>query len=1049
MTLANLPVSQTRGAVLNAECASFSQPAEAMERLNAQTLSELSSLFQGKNILEIRQHLLDAAPRLSQFYNRLLLHFDAVLGKVGQVNVGPVSFKGHNANNPTEPHRIWVQIDDAPPEASPQKKGLMGALKEIGQKLNFGASSACVFNRAQFDAVNPMSGVVGKESAGVTALQALLCELNHGQAASAFVRTVFGGLDLSSSGLQALEDKLFGRSDTFVSTQAALNHLRSAGLTADPNAHSDAEMIHELPREFKSLCLNSPQLAQVVGMIDDALLLAGPRSSTTCFPLFPEGEPPHYPESTIENPVVVGNTLISGVKRSIFYLSSSLDGPGGTPVAPWQVDIGGEAIPFATKAELFGFLFEQLETQLRHGYKGDIVFPPLIYKAAAKVMNLPLPQWVNEEESAAAEDRKNFGLSEQKRMADNARKLAEEKRITARHKEIAQREYDRLNVRGGYEFLLATEGSSRTLPSRTFDSVLQFSGDSECQSRQLVGALKDSHNTIDPAYNRRGAALLNHDPRLAYLRDNQCWLRAIWISAFEQIPSEEALSGALLHAGLRQDVIEFTNGKRAGGQAVVPPQLLLLFRCYKKDPHRFLHLNEPHQAGSLANLRTGETFLETLNAFDVSPEGHGFKDRDLNEQTEYIFGFNTALLAAGLRDALRRVDSETKFCLDLSAPASSNVPAAVFRALGLPLVLIEHDRDNGRGATVRIAGPNGHALQGFAEQLVSRTATDGLSNDDVEAILRCAQHLPVLELVSDHYLVHLPKTNSKYFAQPSSLAMADPSFQAAEMPDLISFSDAEDNELVSLRGDDTISRASSSSLGESIDAFGATELNVSLINFPGASPSVVGRSPMRDDRLDHYLERLGVFLPETSSILQFCSPRSAIEPHLSQHPPLSFLFKCALQEARLIDGEFWVGRERLVSCDELQSSTLNKHRVCLQAEDGTIRSVILSESHLAFDGSKLDADALLGTYLEQRSDAGHQGHSAFLSPAGVGRSPALAILHAVAERHQTREFRSSEDVAEFVSAAIQEGRRTRGDTFLHNAQMRAELLKAANTLASF
>lgn len=247
--------------------------------------------------------------------------------------------------------------------------------------------------------------------------------------------------------------------------------------------------------------------------------------------------------------------------------------------------------------------------------------------------------------------------------------------------------------------------------------------------------------------------------RSLFYRDNKCWNRATWLSIFEQLPDVDALVNRVKASNIRN------KDSAARVQAVLST---VLAGYLKADQGRlaFLHHGEEGRLASApAHFRTGQTIENFCAEFDLP--SIEFQDRSaltgkiVNHSVENELENSVVVLASGFKETLPELKVLTGF--GGSGMATSDIPAAVHKALGLLSIVVEKDRLN-QQMSLRLAGPKSHPLH----QSLSGLSTDKqgmpiLTSGTLQSIL-IHSNVPVLVLQGTgrddgHFSVYLPNSS--------------------------------------------------------------------------------------------------------------------------------------------------------------------------------------------------------------------------------------------------------------------------------------------------
>lgn len=442
---------------------------------------------------------------------------------------------------------------------------------------------------------------------------------------------------------------------------------------------------------------------------------------------------------------------------------------------------GREAISFLEKGGVISSMAHEASVQLlftepNHECAANDLFPIHILKLVAEIKGQPIPEWVSTHHNNILKAKSEYEkeASRQKAIATEQKQqkeLANKRASAESHARIQQRGIEiglPRHLINNLDILdLACLGTNhKKINANTIDIQVPVP---EALNTEIKLVLGDYFEHLNLAHNRRGVKVIEAFDlhKGGFMRDNQCWLRATWLSVFEQLQSSNELVQRVEGAEIKSRI----DNKR------ILAVLGLIFRGYQKSDDipgysrlGFLHHGEEEKTSNApAHFRTGQNLTEFCNDFGFenilkqAPEVFSLKDNEDLPEVEDQLRDATLRLSTGVYEALREIYALSQV-YGMNSMATSDVPAATHRALGLPCIIVEHDKSYNT-FNLRVAVPKNHVLNDILKNVpTDREGSPKLDQASIQALLTQAQ-VPVMYLESlahndGHFTLYLPKQST-------------------------------------------------------------------------------------------------------------------------------------------------------------------------------------------------------------------------------------------------------------------------------------------------
>ncbi len=734
---------------------------QATSPLSLENQNKLFQAFEQTNWLQARADIAQNQPNLS----RVLAALDLVLPR--QVNEQSdclgVLVKAHHIQDTHCPQSLWVKgnLNSGNPQLDNLlqfEKNPEGEKASRAKDLNDGTVQL-----QRLEALHWLTGMLLNEQLDVaTSL------IQHNNT-----------LDLSDQATKTLLNRVLPQTarpkkeTTHGLSQQWYGQLVSA---LAPETDNNPPAAHLSSNEIHQSKQTALEIIELVSLLDWATLPAsksGPQLSE--FPVYSENGLSDAIENLIENEYENETedgvnpylpTLISGLSRHIETVAEDAPFKATLDQSFWRYESNGQETTFHTKSEVICFLAELANQQLNSKNfddakaKGELL-PLCVYEIMTRLTDQEIPQFISQAHQQLHETirqnqaEKNAALA---RIAAAQQQRQEQKKQYAERTQKWIEEAEKLGVRANKQVvLIASSGSHPAIANKTFDIQIPLNA---AQSIELNDLLQNETHFIwmDMAHNKRGYAAVervknSNDGFNAFFRDNQCWNRATWVSVFEQAESATQLAEQIdtCEIEIGSHVKQIVTGMYRG------------YITYERGRLAFLHQGEEDQMStSPAHFRTGQTVDNFCAEFGLEPiqfpDLSKFFDKPVEHFIESQLRGCVPKLASGIRQTINELVSLES--LGSSGMATSDIPVAVHRALGMTVVVVESGADNTL-QSIRFAAPKGNPLE--AEINNKPKNDEGIPVFQKGEISRIVKqtHVAVIHLKSQnandgHFTVFLP-----------------------------------------------------------------------------------------------------------------------------------------------------------------------------------------------------------------------------------------------------------------------------------------------------
>ncbi|MDH4396150.1 MAG: hypothetical protein QE278_10755 [Limnobacter sp.] len=893
-------------------------------------------------------------------------------------------------------------------------------------------------------------------------VQALLMRPDVVSSSGAIVELGNGEMDLSDLAVSQLISAACSFGQTLnIRPVNWYDSLRSALFSVPDSSDPDVKHFELSDQQRHAVLKLSIPLAHLVSQIDAALILANTQS--------PDAQGDTYPLFAVDGENVPRRQMLPTFCDSIHRSASVFDNlqqVQGTTQA-WSVQQGGQWRPVDNKAELVLFVADLASRQLQCrdiATALDVggLLPLPVYYALAELEGIQVPEFILE--SYEQRNKCARGVEQELTLKHQAELAAKAESQAIRDQARAQRDAQRQTTLetqaqqlkippSEYYVMLANSGSSHSITNDTFESTYDVT---HCVE-QLSTSLNHSHELIDMAASARGKANLarvaERPNEGGFYRDHLCWLRACWVSAFEQIASSQqplsTLDQGFEHAQLRLDGNSLPEQYM---REIYKPENIKewleskqIFKAYQQNPLSFLHSGEEDRALTApAHFRTGEALEDFLTSWgietpqQINPKLYPPPSQMLIDEVTRAGGdpfrkktvessLKTALLhlAAGVRGSVIR---DVQGLTLPGTMATTDVPLAMHRALNLPVIVLEKSRYSDGPAQIRIAGPNSHTLK--ALEIPSDCTDIVLRPHQWDLLKALMNELPVIQLQGDHYTVHIPKTGKlgQQISQQYSQTVPMPPEPVTQLSPALSASS-----IVSSGADYPLHEAA-------------------LVTYPqnGQRPSqhLVSANLQTEQSVRALLEFTRQQSGDQPLVVEFVSARAGIQPERSLHPGLRYALSCMLSHSNgpiplTQDGDWHLTQIRPQAPGPNSKPWERHFVVTLATPFGETREIKILELSPAFDGRALSQEDLLYSHQAMQANLGEGATPIILSTTGRLRAGALSVLAA-----WTSATHRGGNVSRQIDELMAHGQRDRGPSFLRSQSMLACVKAVAQSLAA-
>lgn len=685
---------------------------QAASPLSPENQNRLFQAFEQSNWLQARVDIAQNQPNLS----RVLAALDLVLPRQmnEKLDFLGVQVKAHHIQDANCPQSLWVK--GKPNTNNPQLDHLLQfeTTPEGEQILRVKNQTDDTVQLQRLEALHWLTGML----------------LNEQPATATNLTQHNNTLDLSDQTTKMLLNRVLPQTARQKQeTTHGLNQQWYGQLVSSltPETDNYPPSANFSSNEINQLQQTAPEIIDLVNLLDWATLPAlknGPQLSE--FPVHSENSLSDAIENLIENEYEneteeASNpylpTLITGLNRHIETLAEDVPLKATPDQSFWKYEANGKTLKFNNKSEVICFLAELASQHLNAKtveeakVKGELL-PLCVYKVLSQITQQHIPKFITQANQQFHETIQQNQIDKNAALARTAaaqqQRREEKKQFTERMQKWTEQEATKLGVRANKQAVfIASSGSSPAIANKTFDIQIPLNA---AQSIELNDLLQNETHFIwmDMAHNKRGYAAVervknSNDGFNAFFRDNQCWNRATWVSIFEQTEAATQLAEQI-------DACEIESGPHV---KQIVTGMFTGYTTYERGRLAFLHQGEEDQMStSPAHFRTGQTVDNFCAEFGLEPiqfpDLSKFFDKPVEHFMESQLRGCVPKLASGIRQTINELVSLKS--PGSSGMATSDIPVAVHRALGMVAVVVESNADN-TIQSIRFSAPKGSALE--------------------------------------------------------------------------------------------------------------------------------------------------------------------------------------------------------------------------------------------------------------------------------------------------------------------------------------------------
>ena len=704
----------------------------------------------------------------------------------------------------------------------------------------------------------------------------------------------------------------------------------------------------------------------------------------------------------------------------------------------FQINNDGTQLPIDDVATVIDYVFTTAKQHFMQCQAGENVpanecYPLMVYKTLAKALGTEVPAQLIEHENQTENKIKNNQLVVTRNKAANKARIArmqEETRIKNEKKaqELAllcvKYSASHPNFLGNLYDAVPANSAENTIE---YPHLLQCSGNGPELFHTIQGMLNNTRNHQQVSSVFRSLDAIQKGQRFS--RDNDCWLRAIWISVLDQI--EHPAEFNLMFSKLKLN--EQTR------PSPLPVLMEALLDDFKNNRNELLHRGEVGGLDRDAHFMAGRSVGDYLTSKGKPTDF--YKEFALNNKIELVLRRLSKNLAMGVRGTEKpRFDARAESINMPGTMMDSEYVVAVHRVIEKPCFVLERSMNN--QISLLFSGrKDDQELKDISFALEQKTNTGTPKLEDLAPLFNKYADIPVILLNAEHFTVYLPKIKSRYVSpQPVAAQPMVPQ----RLPTIM-------EEPMPSSPHSVADSSSKNGVIHVVYQEQAFPMKAHSVDFGATGESLVGQTPA--DYQDTILNTAKLFEQAdqrgTAEFFEYISPLARVSPEKSKHPGLISQLKSVLEQQQRnqryleINGKLIVG----IQSQRLPSDPEWVDRYAIEYVDKANpqqrRFVSVVQAAPDFSTGYLNAEQLTQSLKAlKQNDSVTGGKRHLFSAMGLGRSAALAVLEKAEIAIRMGLITEPEQITTWLNEAKASGVRDRGQHFLSNRSQMIELQKA-------
>lgn len=768
--------------------------------------------------------------------------------------------------------------------------------------------------------------------------------------------------------------------------------------------------------------LTNPALADFYTAVGAALTIQ--EKNTTAIERFNVATEDYLTEATAEHSRNADNTaplyfetFCPNISREIMEERDSTS---------FQISMDGAVVPIEDMSAVVDYVFNKAKQHLTANASIDRPaeherFPLVVYKTLAKALNIEVPNYlIQHENNINLRTQNNLSAFEQKKAANQERIALAQAETKERKAERAIRDHricEELQITDIRNFGQACGGAPANSAVNTaeYAHALTYNDADPELFYSIQGSLNNSRDHQQVAAVDRTLEDLRTGKQ--FYPANRCWLRAIWISLFEQIENAQDL-----------DILKTKLPQHAQGRTAHWP---VLFRAilddYKSNRDELLHRGETSGFHRDAHFMAGRTNGEYLASKGISTDQ--FDAWWMSRSVEDSLRSAAQDLAMGMRGTEKpRFDQNVANLMGIAPLMNSEFVVAVHRVMEKPCFVVERSPSN-QISVIFSGDKSDQDLKQISDELERVTANRQTTIDQLTPLFEKYKNIPIIMLNAEHYTVYLPrKVDEEPFSPPISPAHAQATQPTTE---------TESNTFVTTTYN-----------GQSY------ALKANHVDFGATGHAVIGQTP---ESQDESILNIAKLLDESSAngsatVFEYISPLARFAPEKSRHPGTVANLNFMLTESHRLQQPLQINGKTITNLQRMGSTNpewIDHYQIEYfdPAMPGQTRFAYITQAAPDFSEKYLTAEQLnLSLHSLRRGDGWSNNKRYVLSAMGVGRSAALSVLDKANIAIQLGILAHPSQISSWLHEAKESGIRDRGRHFLAHPKQVEELHKAIYSL---